>query len=51
MYDAGDNPYGVSYQGARADVEISAEVIQAARYLGGRLARFAAVLAPERARL
>ena len=51
VYAAGGNPYGVSYQASREGVELSAEVLQAARYLGGRLARFAAVLGPQRERL
>ncbi len=51
VYAAGGNPYGVSYQAAREGVAVAPEVLEAARYLGGRLARFAAVLTPERSRL
>ncbi len=50
LYAAGGNPYGVSYQATR-DVQPPAEVLAAARYMGGRVARFAAVLAEGRGRL
>jgi len=46
---AGGNPYGVSFTAA-ADGP-SAEALAAARYLGGRIARYAAVLAEGRERL
>lgn len=50
VFAAGGNPYGVSFTAGR-DGQPSPEVLAAARYLGGRVARFAAVLADNRSRL
>jgi NAD(P)H dehydrogenase (quinone) len=47
---AGGNPYGTSYTDPRGG-ELPAEVLAAARYQGVRLARYAAVLAENRAAL
>jgi NAD(P)H dehydrogenase (quinone) len=44
LYAAGGNPYGVSYSTPQQG-GVPEEVLIAARYLGGRVARFAAVLA------
>lgn len=49
VFAAGGNPYGVSHTADRDG--ISAEVLAAARYMGGRVARYAAVLAENRGRL
>ena len=50
VFAAGGNPYGVSFTASRDGIP-SPEVLAAARYMGGRVARFAAVLADNRARL
>jgi NAD(P)H dehydrogenase (quinone) len=50
VFAAGGNPYGVSFT-ASSDGNPSQEVLAAARYMGGRVARFAAVLADNRSRL
>src|SRR5665213_2725816 len=47
---AGGNPYGTSYTDPRGN-ELPSEVLAAARYQGARLARYAAVLAANRAAL
>ena len=50
LYAAGGNPYGISFNASR-DANPSQEVLAAARYMGGRVARFAAVLAEGSGRL
>lgn len=50
LYAAGGNPYGVSYSDPGGNPQ-PPEVLAAARYLGARIARFAAVLAENRDRL
>ncbi|GAC1334730.1 MAG: NAD(P)H-dependent oxidoreductase [Chloroflexota bacterium] len=50
LYAAGGNPYGVSYTDAQG-AQQPPEVLAAARYLGGRVASFAAVLSENRDRL
>jgi NAD(P)H dehydrogenase (quinone) len=50
VFAAGGNPYGVSFTASR-ETKVGEEVLSAARYLGGRVARVAAVLAENRARL
>lgn len=50
VYASGGNPYGVSFTATR-DASPSAETLQVARYLGGRIARFAAVLSEAKERL
>ncbi len=50
VFASGGNPYGVSFTASR-DGHPAPESLAAARYLGGRVARFAAVLADNRARL
>lgn len=50
LYAAGGNPYGVSYSTPQDGV-IPEPVLVAARYLGGRVARFAAVLRENREKL
>jgi len=51
IYAAGGNPYGVSYSGNMQKTSVAEETLVAARYLGGRIARYAAVLAANRDRL
>ena len=51
LYAAGGNPYGVSFTDKLDGSPVPEEVLAAARYLGGRVARFAAALAGERERL
>jgi len=51
VYAAGGNPYGVSYSASREKTAVSEETLAAARYMGGRVARYAAVLAANRERL
>lgn len=46
---AGGNPYGLSYTASQDG--LNAETVEAARYVGRRIARYAAVLAEGRARL
>lgn len=48
LFPAGGNPYGVSFTASRDG--IPPETLAAARYLGGRVARFAAILAEHRGR-
>jgi NAD(P)H dehydrogenase (quinone) len=50
IYAAGGNPYGVSFT-ASGDGNPAEEALAAARYLGGRVARVAAVLAEAKGRL
>lgn len=50
LFASGGNPYGVSYT-ADKDATQPEETIAAARYMGGRIARFAAVLAENAGRL
>jgi NAD(P)H dehydrogenase (quinone) len=47
LYAAGGNPYGVSFSDGRGQ-PLPEEILAAARYQGGRVARFAAVLAAAR---
>jgi len=47
LYAAGGNPYGVSFTDGRGK-PLPEDILAAARYQGGRLARFAAVLASAR---
>ena len=51
LYAAGGNPYGVSYSTPRDENGIPEPVLAAARYQGGRVARFAAVLSAGKAQL
>jgi len=51
VYAAGGNPYGVSYSAGRDKTSVAPETLAAARYLGGRIARYTAVLAANRDRL
>lgn len=52
IYAAGGSPYGtVYYVGGFEPIELPEEVLAAARYMGGKIARFAAVLEENRARL
>lgn len=52
VYAAGGSPYGIVYHvGGFEPIELPEEVLAAARYAGGRLARFAAVLEANRERL
>ncbi len=51
LYAAGGNPYGTSYSTPRGGQGIPGEILQAARYQGGRVARFADVIATHRDRL
>lgn len=51
QYASGGNPYGLSYTANRENPSVSDEVRVSARYLGGRVARFASVLAENRERL
>ncbi len=45
IYAAGGNPYGVSHTAAsREKMDVAIEVLNAARYMGGRVARYAGVL-------
>jgi NAD(P)H dehydrogenase (quinone) len=48
LYAAGGNPYGTSYNDPRGQ-PMPPEKLAAARYQGGRMAKFAALLAPGRA--
>lgn len=50
VYASGGNPYGVSYATPQSG-GIEAPVLDAGRYLGGRVARFAAVLSANKDRL
>ncbi len=49
IFAAGGNPYGVSFTANRDTV--AEEVLAAARYMGGRVARYAALIAENRGRL
>jgi len=51
LYAAGGNPYGVSYSTPRDASGVAGEVLAAARYMGGRVARYAAAIAENRDRL
>ena len=51
QYASGGNPYGVSYTASQDGSPIAAETLESARYLGGRVARYARVLAANRAEL
>ncbi len=51
IYAAGGNPYGISYSASMEKTSVSEQTLTAARYLGGRIARYAAVLAANRDRL
>lgn len=52
IYAAGGSPYGIVYStGSFEPVELPQEVLAAARYMGGRIARFAAVLEANRSKL
>ncbi len=51
LYGAGGNPYGVSYSTPQGDQGMPEAVLAAARYMGGRVARYAAVIAENRDRL
>jgi NAD(P)H dehydrogenase (quinone) len=51
LYAAGGNPYGTSYSTPQAGQGIPKEILQAARYQGGRVARFADVIAVRRDQL
>ncbi len=51
QYASGGNPYGLSYTANREETKIPQEVLDSARYLGARVARFAAVLAQNKERL
>lgn len=51
QYTSGGNPYGLSYTANREKTEVPDEVLASARYLGARVARFAAVLAANREKL
>lgn len=51
LYAAGGNPYGTSYSTPQGGQGIPSEVLQAAGYQGGRVARFAAVIAAHRDQL
>ncbi len=51
LYAAGGNPYGVSFTADWQGGALPDEVLAAARYLGGRVARFATVIAENRDRL
>lgn len=48
---SGGNPYGLSYTADMEETKVAPEVLESARYLGGRIARFAKVLADNRAQL
>jgi len=50
VYAAGGNPYGVSFTQPQ-DGKVPEEVLAAARYMGGRVARFAEVIASNRDKL
>jgi NAD(P)H dehydrogenase (quinone) len=50
IFGAGGNPYGVSFTAA-PDGQVPAETLAAARYLGARLTRFAALIAQNRDQL
>jgi NAD(P)H dehydrogenase (quinone) len=45
LFAAGGNPYGVSYTAPYGDPSVPPEVLEAARYSGERLARYATVIA------
>jgi NAD(P)H dehydrogenase (quinone) len=49
VFGAGGNPYGVSYASGGEVGEVPAEILDAARYQGRRLAEFAAKLVGDRA--
>lgn len=51
VYAAGGNPYGVSYSAGREKTSVAEETLAAARYMGGRVARYAAVIAANREKL
>ena len=51
IYGAGGNPYGVSFTDGFDGKPVPEEVLAAARYMGGRVARYAGVLAANRAAL
>jgi len=51
QYAAGGNPYGVSYTAGMEETSVAEETLTAARYLGSRVARYAAVLAENREQL
>lgn len=50
LYAAGGNPYGISFTATR-DAKPAQETLTAARYMGGRVARYAAVLSANKERL
>jgi NAD(P)H dehydrogenase (quinone) len=50
LFAAGGNPYGVSFTDAKGDA-LSDEKLAAARYMGARVAKFAAVLSENAGRL
>jgi NAD(P)H dehydrogenase (quinone) len=45
IYAAGGNPYGISYTAPMGSTGVPKEILDAARYQGARLARFASVIA------
>jgi NAD(P)H dehydrogenase (quinone) len=49
LFEAGGNPYGASYASAGEVGGVDETVLAAARYQGGRLVKFAALLSAERA--
>ena len=49
LYASGGNPYGTSYVAGQSIGDVSAEVLEAARYQGRRLAEFAEILASTKA--
>ena len=51
VYASGGSPYGVAYSAPMGSTGVSAEVLATARYMGGRLARFAEVIEANIARL
>ncbi len=51
LYAAGGNPYGISYSTPQGGQSIPGEILQAARYQGGRVARFADVISTHKDRL
>lgn len=51
IFASGGNPYGVSYTTPGREGEIAPEVFTTARYTGARVARYAAVIAENIARL
>ena len=51
QYASGGNPYGLSYTADQKETKVPQEILTSARYLGGRVARFASVLAANRDKL